>query len=47
MQLIGSADTRIRVFDLTVSSAQLAGAKAQDVLEGHVAKAEGHCRRTR
>ena len=42
MQLItGSADTRIRIFDLTASSAQSAGAKAQDVLEGHVSVPRG------
>jgi len=42
MQLItGSADTRIRIFDLTASSAQSAGAKAQNVLEGHVSVPRG------
>lgn len=42
MQLItASADTRIRIFDLTASSSRSAGAKAQDVLEGHVSVPRG------
>lgn len=42
MQLItGSADTRIRIFDLTATSARSAGAKAQDILEGHVSVPRG------
>lgn len=42
MQLItGSADTRIRIFNLTATSASSANAKAVDVLEGHVSVPRG------
>lgn len=42
LQLItGSADTRLRVFDLSASSSRTAGAKAQAVLEGHVSVPRG------
>lgn len=42
MQLItGSADNRIRIFDLTATSARSANAKAIDVLEGHVSVPRG------
>lgn len=42
MHLItGSADNRIRIFDLTATSARSGNAKAIDVLEGHVSVPRG------
>ena len=39
--LTASADTRIRIFDLTATSSRSAGAKALDILEGHVSVPRG------